>query len=264
MTISRRIPTSVGTLALADEGAGVPVICWPSLFADHRFFEPLRDALGEGWRCIRIDGPGFGQSDPPRGEIQPGQYADALVEVMDALDIDRAIVAGCSWGGQVAAHVGVRHPERVLGAVMMNVPMSPSLGGHRMQVIGTRWLGSTRFWGRGVARAMIAPETASAHPERVESFVSAFPSYDSRAAATTVRTTMTQFLGLNDVLPQLRVPAVILMGAEDTLYPVEGALPLARLAPNARIEVIAHCGHLAPLEAPGAVAEAVRSLAADA
>ena len=106
--------------------------------------------------------------------------------------------------------------------------------------------------------------TTPGGPERVESFVSAFPSYDSRAAATTVRTTMTQFLGLNDVLPQLAVPTMMLMGAEDTLYPVESALPLARLAPNARIEVIAQCGHLAPLEAPEAVAEAVRSLAVDA
>ena len=261
MPINRRIPTSVGTLALADEGSGVAVICWPSLFADHRFYAPLRDALGDGWRCIRIDGPGFGQSDPPREGVQPGEYADAVVEVMDALGIERAIIAGCSWGGQIAAHVGVRHPQRTLGVVMMNVPMSPSLGGHRMQVTGTRLLGSTRFWGRGVARAMLAKPTKAAHPERVEAFVSAFPSYDKRAATTTVRTTMTQFLGLSDVLLQLQVPSVILMGDEDKLYPVESAMPLARLASQARIEAIPRCGHLAPLEAPDSVAEAVRGLA---
>ena len=261
MPINRRIPTSVGTLALADEGSGVAVICWPSLFADHRFYEPLRDALGDGWRCIRIDGPGFGQSDPPREGVQPGEYADAVVEVMDALGIERAIIVGCSWGGQVAAHVGVRHSERVIGVVMSNVPMSPSLGGHRMQVLGTRLMGSTRFWGRGVARAMLAKPTKAAHPERVEAFVSAFPSYDKRAATTTVRTTMTQFLGLSDVLLQLQVPSVILMGDEDKLYPVESAMPLARLASQARIEAIPRCGHLAPLEAPDSVAEAVRGLA---
>lgn len=261
MATSHRIATSVGTLALADEGSGMPVVCWPSLFADHRFYEPVRDALGEGWRCIRIDGPGFGASDPPRDGVQPGQYADAEVEVLDALGIERAIVAGCSWGGQVSAHVGVRHPERVVGALLMNVPMSPSLGGNRMQVIGTRLLGSTRFWGRGVARAMVARQTMAAHPERVAAFVDAFPSYDARAAATTVRTTMTQFLGLVDVLPRLMVPTTILLGAEDALYPVETALPLARLAPSAHVEVLPDCGHLAPLEAPEAVAAALSHLA---
>ena len=261
MPIDRRIPTSVGTLALADEGSGVAVICWPSLFADHRFDEPLRDALGDGWRCIRIDGPGFGQSDAPRESVQPSEYADAVIDVMDELGIERAIIVGYSWGGQVAAHVGVRHSERVIGVVMSNVPMSPSLGGHRMQVRGTRLMGSTRFWGRGVARAMLAKPTKAAHPERVEAFVSAFPSYDKRAATTTVRTTMTQFLGLSDVLLQLKVPSVILMGEEDKLYPVESAMPLARLASQARIEAIPRCGHLAPLEAPDSVAEAVRGLA---
>ena len=263
MPVNRRIPTSVGTLALADEGSGVAVICWPSLFADHHFYALLRDALGDGWRCIRIDGPGFGQSDPPQDGVQPEQYADAVVNVMDSLGIERAIVVGCSWGGQVATHVGVRHPERVIGVVMANVPMSPSIGGHRMQVIGTRLMGSTRFWGRGVARAMLAEPTKAAHPERVEAFVSAFPSYDARAAATTVRTTMTRFPGLSDALLQLKVPTVILMGDQDRLYPVESAMPLARLAPRAGIQVIAQCGHLAPLEAPSAVAEAVRSLTED-
>ena len=262
MSINQRIATSVGTLAVVDEGTGVPVICWPSLFADHRFYEPLRDALGEGWRCVRIDGPGFGQSDPPREGVQPSEYADALVEVMDALGIERAVIAGCSWGGQIAAHVGVRHPQRTLGVVMMNVPMSPSLGGHRMQVTGTRLLGSTRFWGRGVARSMLGADVKAAHPERVTAFVDAFRSYNPRDAATTVTTTLTQFLGLEDVLPRLSVPTVILMGAQDELYPPEAAMPIARLAPNARIEVISRCGHLAPLEAPDAVAEAVMSLGA--
>ena len=77
MPIDQRIPTSVGTLALADEGSGVAVICWPSLFADHRFYAPLRDALGDGWRCIRIDGPGFGQNSVA------GFPVDVLARMLD-------------------------------------------------------------------------------------------------------------------------------------------------------------------------------------
>ncbi|MFM7145410.1 MAG: hypothetical protein ACKOW5_03655 [Actinomycetales bacterium] len=36
--ITNRIPTSVGVLAIADHGTGIPVVLWPSLFADHRFY----------------------------------------------------------------------------------------------------------------------------------------------------------------------------------------------------------------------------------
>ena len=180
-----------------------------------------------------------------------------MVDLLDESGIDSAVVAGCSWGGQVAAHAGVRYPERTAALLMMNTPLAPSLGGHRLQVLGTRAVGSTSFWGKGVARSMIAPATKQAQPQRVDAFVSAFGSFDRAAAATTVRTVLTRSPGLAAVLPQLRVPTTILMGAQDALYPVDAAMPLARLAPGATIEVVPSCGHLAPLEAPEAVVAAL-------
>ena len=65
--------------------------------------------------------------------------------------------------------------------------------------------------------------------------------------------------GLADVLPRLRVPTTILMGAQDALYPPDEAMPLASLAVGASIEVVPSCGHLAPLEAPEAVVAALNS-----
>ncbi len=256
-----RVPTRVGTIALADEGAGTPVVLWPSLFSDHRLFAHLVPVLGDGWRTIRIDGPGFGQSDPPRGEVQPDAYADVVLEVLDALGIAQAFVAGCSWGGQVAAHLGVKAPDRVCGVLIMNAPLGPSLGGHAFEVWGTRWFGATEFWGNGVARSMFSPESKKAHPERVRAFASAFTSFDKAAAAITARTVLTRFRGLGEVLPRLAVHTTILMGAEDRLYPPERMRPFAALAPNARLEVVPSCGHLAPLEAPEAVAAALEGLA---
>ncbi|MEB3221026.1 MAG: alpha/beta fold hydrolase [Candidatus Sericytochromatia bacterium] len=257
-----RLPTRVGTLAFADAGTGTPVVLWPSLFSDHRLFAHVVRGLGDGWRTLTIDGPGFGQSEPPRGEVQADAYAEAVLELLDALGLESAIVAGCSWGGQIATHVGVKAPARVRGVLIMNAPLGPSLGGSAFEVLGTRWVGSTRFWGRGVARSMFSPASRRAHPERVEAFASAFPGFDRQAAALTVRTVMTRFPGLGEVLPRLSVPTTILMGAEDALYPVARMVPLALRAPGARLEVVPSCGHLAPLEAPEAVVAALRALAA--
>ena len=256
-----RISTRVGALALADEGVGTPVVLWPSLFSDYRLFAPLVPLLGDGWRTIRIDGPGFGQSDAPRGEVQPDDYADAVVDLLDALGLEQAFIAGCSWGGQIAAHLGVRAPERVRGVLIMNAPLGPSLGGHAVEVWGTRWFGAIEFWGNGVARSMLSPASRKAHPERVRAFASAFTSFDKAAAAVTARTVLTRFAGLGEVLPRLAVPTTILMGAEDRLYPVERMRPFAALAPNAKLEVVPSCGHLAPLEAPEAVVAALEGLA---
>lgn len=261
-SVHRHVATRVGSIALADDGAGTPVVFWPSLFSDRRLFSHVQGLLGHEWRSLRIDGPGFGQSDPPRGEVQADVYADVVLEVLDALGIDKAFVAGCSWGGQIAAHVAARAADRVRGALIMNAPLGPSLGRHPFEVCGTRWLGSTAFWGRGVARSMVSPASRRAHPDRVREFVAAFRSFDGRAAATTVRTVLTRFPGLETVLPQLTVPTTILMGAEDRLYPVDVGRPFARLAPAATLEIVPACGHLAPLEAPEAVVAALHRLVA--
>jgi 3-oxoadipate enol-lactonase len=149
----------------------------------------------------------------------------------------------------------------VRGVLMMNSPLGPSLGGHAFEVWGTRWFGATEFWGNGVARSMFSPASRKAHPERVRAFVSAFTSFDEAAAAVTVRTVLTRFAGLSEVLPRLTVPTTILMGAEDRLYPVERMRPFAALVPNATLEVVPSCGHLAPLEAPEAVVAALKGLA---
>jgi len=262
MVDSRSLPTRVGSIALADQGVGMPVVLWPSLFSDRRLFSHVQRLLGAGWRTLRIDGPGFGQSDPPQGDVQADVYAGAVLDVLDALGIERAFVVGCSWGGQIAAHVGAQAAGRVRGVLIMNAPLGPSLGGQFFLVYGTRWFGSTAFWGEGVARSMLSPATRQAHPERIREFVAAFTSFDRRAAATTVRTVLARSPGLEAVLPRLAVPTTILMGADDRLCPVERMRPFARLAPSAMVEIVPACGHLAPLEAPEAVVGALHGLAA--
>lgn len=258
--MQRKINTKLGLLAIADEGSGTPVVFWPSLFSDHHLFENVVADLGAGWRTIRIDGPGFGQSDPLGAGEKPEIYAEAIFEVMDALEIKRAILVGCSWGGQVVLHAGVKAPERAIGVLAMNTPLAPSIGGHFMELYGTRIFGSTEFWGRGVARSMLAPDFIKNRPEEVNRFVQRFREFDRKAASSTVRQVMTHFPGMADVLPRIHVPTVLLMGAEDRLYPVQKMQKFAELSDIARVQVIPNCGHLAPLEAPLAVCSAIRQL----
>jgi pimeloyl-ACP methyl ester carboxylesterase len=107
---------------------------------------------------------------------------------------------------------------------------------------------------------MFGPETKRRHPERIRAFVDRFASFDPAAAATTTRSVTTRFPGLADVLPRLRVPTTILLGADDRLYTVDRMEPIARLAPDASIRVVPGCGHLMPIEAPEAVVDALGRL----
>lgn len=259
--INHRIGTSIGAFAVADHGAGTPVVLWPSLFSDHRLYDRVVALLGGGWRTIRIDGPGFGRSDAPAGDVPASRYADAVAEVLDSLTLGSAFVAGCSWGGQIAAHFAVQHPRRASGVLLMNTPLAPNPGGPGPLAPATRWFGSSALFGRGVARSMTSVTSRREHPDRITEFVSAFRSFERVPASTTVRTVLGRSAGLGDLLPRIAAPAAFLMGADDSLCPADQLLPIARTTPGADVEIVPGCGHLAPLEAPETVVRMLTELA---
>ncbi len=256
----RRVRTGVGSLAIADRGEGTPVVFWPSLFSDHRLYDRVVAHLSAGWRTVSVDGPGFGRSDPPAGEVQPDRYADAVADVLDELGIERAFFAGCSWGGQIGAHFAIRHARRARGVLLMNTPLEPNPGGRSPLALATRWVGSSAPFGRGVARSMAGAAARRDHPDRIDEFVTAITSFDRGPAAMTVRTVMGRSAGLVDLLPRIEVPLAFLMGAEDSLCPVDRLLPIAQRTPGATVEIVPGCGHLAPLEAPEQVGRMLTEL----
>ena len=72
-----------------------------------------------------MDLPGFGDSDKPlRAAYDARYFAGAVVDLLDALEIDRAHLIGNSLGGRVALEVGLRHPDRVGRLVLLAPSMA--------------------------------------------------------------------------------------------------------------------------------------------
>ena len=65
--------------------------------------------------CIAPDTPGFGLSDPLG--VARADFADAVVEFMDALHLERPAVYGFHTGAMIAASLAARHPDRIACAV---------------------------------------------------------------------------------------------------------------------------------------------------
>jgi 3-oxoadipate enol-lactonase len=94
----------------------------------------------------------------------------------------------------------------------------------------------------------------------VDRFVAAFHGRDMRALQSAARAVLIERESLLPQLSRLRVPVVVVAGAEDPLYPVAEAQAIARNIPTARFVLAADSAHLTPLEQPALAETLVREL----
>ena len=111
------------------DARGTPVVFvhgWPDSWFSFSRVLPLLPAT---LRLIALDQRGFGESDhPDAGYTIPG-FATDLVALLDALDIDRAVLVGHSYGTFVARRAAITVPERVAALVLIGTGASTKIAG---------------------------------------------------------------------------------------------------------------------------------------
>ena len=197
--------------------------------------------------------------------------ADA-VAVLDHFGIERAWAVGHSWGGHLALHLLVAHPERLLGVVCIDplgafervfAEFGANLRGaaerRRRSPGSTRSRGRRRRRGhRGrPGRAVAAGLAALVRRSRGGA---ADPAGRIGVACSTgTNASISDHFGLITLatgLPSARLPALFVHGERDPL-PVSSSLEAAALIPGARVETIPDCGHFPWMERPGEIRKAV-------
>jgi len=107
---------------IVGEGPDV-VLLHPGLWDRRTWDRQLETFSAAGYRVIRYDARGYGESSRLSGE--PYSHVRDLVELMDALDIETAALVGCSMGGGIELEFALEHPDRVWALV----PVAAGLGG---------------------------------------------------------------------------------------------------------------------------------------
>ncbi len=100
-------------------GQGAPLVLLHASPGSSAGIEPLIGQLASRYTVIAIDSPGYGESAAlgvDRPEI--GDYADALVGTLDALNLNVVHLYGTHTGGKIALEFGVRYPARVTGVFL--------------------------------------------------------------------------------------------------------------------------------------------------
>src|SRR5512134_2831152 len=117
----QQLRTGRRTVRYVEAGAGWPVVLIHAFPLGAAMWRPQMDEVPDGWRLIAADLPGFGGeevdgSEPPTVET----YAADVEALLDALEIDRAVIGGLSMGGYVTFALYRRAPERFSGVILAN------------------------------------------------------------------------------------------------------------------------------------------------
>jgi pimeloyl-ACP methyl ester carboxylesterase len=217
---------------------------------------PLADA---GFRAIAPDLPGYGYSDKPAdAQYTIQEQARAVTDLMDRLEIEKAVIVGASYGAAIAATIALDEPERVeklilVGAVsnddakkkfLLRVARLPIIGDIGAPLfLGSRWIVHKRMedmyrrMGRPINEKMVASrhhllETANVH----------------RAMIRTVRRWSANRIEREAWL--IRQPTLLVWGDQDDHIPIANAFKLRDTIPDAKLIVFRNCGHLPPTEHP--------------
>jgi 3-oxoadipate enol-lactonase len=218
------IETSVGRLATRTAGMGPhTLVLWNAIFTDSRIHTGLVRRLDGLARLVLVDGPGHGESTGRAGVLPMAAYAGALAEVIDALDLNRTVAGGTSWGGMVGAELALIQPQRLAGLVMLNTPLfidgaRPGPGA-RMIAFGARHMLKAAAFRNGVARSFFTAEALRRDPEFAQGFHDMLRKADPVALSSVVRSVLLNGRPLAERLGEISVPTLVIIGRDDPLYP---------------------------------------------
>ena len=207
--------------------------------------------MSEHYRCLLVDQPGYGKSDPyvmtePRNTVN----ARAVKNLIDALAIEKVTLVGNSMGGGTALCFAVDYPERVEKLVLMGsagagvslFTNSPTEGIKILNEV----FDNPSFEGMRRLFNVMLYDGASVSDDVLRARADALLRNPAHVEARRQSVTEQRNLALD--LPKIQAPALIIHGRNDRVVPLEGSLALLSALPNSRLHVFNRCGHRAQFE----------------
>jgi len=212
-----------------------------------------------GWHVVapELRGMNGGAHDPPA--VSMDDYAGDLIDLLDALHVDEAVVAGLSMGGYAALAI-FRHAARYVRGLVLADTRSPAdtpegIEGRKRMLALLAEKGAS-----GVADEMlprlVGETTRRERPDVIDDVRRMILDNSANAIAGAIRAMMTR-PDSTPLLASIHCPTLILAGAEDVITPPSMAEDLRRGIPGAELVILPRAGHLANLEQPDAFTAAL-------
>lgn len=264
-----RIETASHEFATLEAGEGDPLICLHGLGGTKAsFMTTVRELAPRGNRVIAVDLPGFGDSaKPSSGRYDAIWFAEAVVELLDEMGIERASFAGNSMGGRIALELGIRFPERVDELVLFAPALAwlkerPWKRLLQLPLPRLGYLQPTPRWAvEPVIRRLVPGGDDGWVAAGVDEFLRSYLTPSGRFAFYECARNiyMDEPYGQDGLwtrLKKLEPRSLFVWGAQDTLVPNSFMRHVERTIPHS-LHLELDCGHVPQMECPESTHDAV-------
>lgn len=218
------------------DGPGLPIVALHGITNSGAQWTATADALASGRRFIALDARGHGESDWDPGEAYAvDQHFADVATVLEALGIERCVLAGFSMGGGVAILAAACLPERVAGVAVVDAYPHPEQSPGSAGI--ARWVAE-----RAHLTRRFDPAIARRFRELLDEGVA------TRA-------------DLRPLWAAVECPALVVRGAQSNVLLAETAEDMLRTLPHARLRTLSGVGHAIPEERPGDLAVLLETFA---
>jgi pimeloyl-ACP methyl ester carboxylesterase len=259
-------------LAFDRQGGGPPLVLLHGLGLSRRSWDPVVTTLARPFDVTAVDLPGFGDSGPLPGDVEPtpAALAAAVDKLLDGLGIDAPHVVGNSLGGWVALELAGVRPVASLtllspaGLWRDRTPMYA-----RVSLLASRWLARrlgrllSRLASYRAARVVILGQThgrpARMSAEQARTTIQTLgrcPGFNATLAATTHRRYLAG--------PALDAPVTVAFGSRDLILLRRQSHHIDQLPPGTQIQELPSCGHVPMSDDPNAVIAVITATVARA
>lgn len=241
-------------------GSGPGVSAW----ANWRLALPV---IARERRVLAPDMVGFGYTDRPADiRFTMDTWVQQALDLLDALDIDRADVVGNSFGGALSLALAIRAPQRVrrlvlMGSVGVPFPITPGLDavwGYEPSLDGMKHLLDIFAYSRALVTDELAElrYQASVRPGVQQSYAAMFPAPRQRWVDAMA----------SDEADIRALPheTLILHGREDQVIPLRNSMTLSEWIPRSQLHVFGQCGHWTQIEHAARFSQLVANFLAEA
>jgi pimeloyl-ACP methyl ester carboxylesterase len=240
-------------MAYEEHGEGNGLLLIHGYPFNQRMWRPQLEGLADVARVITPDLRGHGHSDPVGGIYTMDLLADDCAALMDHLKITQpVVVCGLSMGGYVAMAFCRRFPHRLAGLILTATRAgvdSPETLANRDQTAELVLKEGVSSIAARMLERVMSPKTYQNNPGLVA---------EVRAIIemTSVEGVRGALMGMkvrpdsHVTLMNIKVPALVIQGADDQIVPLQEAITMKAFMPEAQLVVIPDAGHLPNLEQP--------------